>query len=223
MKVIGYIRVSTDKQELSPQAQQEIIQKAANNIGVQNVTWFEDTGQSGAKDHESRPGLSKALAHLTKGDILIVSKLDRLSRDLLNQMVIERIIERIGAQLISCAGEGTVDQGPAARLIRQIMGAFAEYERAIIRERTALARAVKVGRGEAIGPTPFGFRRSGKRLVPHSDEISVIEHVVSARQEGKSYQAICSTLNSDNVRTKRGKRWTITQVQRIVKRWAKAN
>lgn len=215
MKAIGYIRVSTDRQELGPEAQRMAIEAKGKELGVE-VELFEDIGVSGSVEHDSRQGLSQALARLCRGDVLIVAKLDRLSRDLLNQLVIERIVEKEGARIISCAKEGTDNDGHMGKLIRQILGAVAEYERAIIRERTRATVKVKKARGEILGHPPFGYRKEGKVLVQDDHEQTIIEMIRQHKASGYSVRRIAEVLNENAIKTKQGKMWRATQVQRIL-------
>ena len=65
--------------------------------------------------------------------MLIVAKRDRLGRDVLNVAMIQRLIERKGARVVSTTGEGSDDDGPTSQLLRTIVDASGQYERALIR------------------------------------------------------------------------------------------
>jgi DNA invertase Pin-like site-specific DNA recombinase len=123
---IGYARVSTDKQTASIQAQVEQLAKA----GCEMV--YKDENQSGGK--RERPELNKALDHMRKGDVFIVCKLDRLSRSLVHLLGILKKIDDAGAAFRSL-GDPVETQSPAGRMMMHMLGAFAEFERDIIRER----------------------------------------------------------------------------------------
>jgi DNA invertase Pin-like site-specific DNA recombinase len=144
---IGYARVSTDGQTLAPQTDQL---EAAGCMRI-----FSDHGASGAKT--DRSGLNEALAHLSPGDILVVTKLDRLGRSL--HFLIETmqaLAERgVGFQSLSDGIDTTTSGG---RLVFHIFGAIAEFERDLIQERTiaglqaAKRRGKKLGRPKALSP-----------------------------------------------------------------------
>ena len=135
---IGYARVSTDDQNLKNQIQQLV------KAGCDPKHIYKETASGGAWE---RPQLHKALDHLREGDVLIVWKLDRLSRSLADLL---RIVEQVGlsgASFVSITE--TIDtSGPSGQLMMNMLGAFNQFERDIIRERTRLGleRARKEGR-----------------------------------------------------------------------------
>lgn len=137
---IGYARVSTDEQNLD-------LQRAAlEAAGCER--FFEDRGISGAES--ARPGLASALSMLGSGDVLVVWKLDRLGRSLGQLIVMIDGIGKAGAgfQSLSEAIDTTTAGG---RLIFHVMGALAEFERALIGERTKAGMQAAKRRGKPIG------------------------------------------------------------------------
>ena len=132
-RAIGYRRVSTAEQAgsgLGLDAQQTAITAGAARLGFPLMDTFTDAGLSGGLPLEQRPGLLAALDAVRKGDVLIVAKRDRLGRDVLNVSLIQKLVERKGARIVSAAGEGSDDDGPTSILMRQIIDAFGQYERA---------------------------------------------------------------------------------------------
>src|SRR5437764_1306819 len=92
-------------------------------------------------------------------DLLLVAKRDRLGRDVIEVAMIERLITKRGARIVSAAGEGTENDDPSGILMRRLIDSFAEYERLIIRARTRAALAAKRRRGERISRfAPFGYQ-----------------------------------------------------------------
>lgn len=136
---IGYARVSTDKQGMSI----DIQVKALREEGCEDI--YRDENQSGGK--RDRPQLNKALEHIRKGDVLIVTKLDRLSRSLVDLLGILKKIDEKGATFRSL-GEAIETESPAGRMMMQMVGVFAEFERSIIKDRIkrGLAHARANGR-----------------------------------------------------------------------------
>jgi DNA invertase Pin-like site-specific DNA recombinase len=145
--LVGYARVSTFEQNLSLQVD------ALQQAGCEKV--FKDRA-SGVKT--DRPGLGEALKYVRKGDALLVWRLDRLGRSLLHLIeTVARLEERgIGFRSLQEAIDTTTSGG---RLVFQIFGALAEFERNLIRERTqaglaaARARGRKGGRPKALNQT----------------------------------------------------------------------
>jgi DNA invertase Pin-like site-specific DNA recombinase len=89
----------------------------------------------------------------------LVAKRDRLGRYVIAVAMIERLVTKSGARVVSAAGEGTDSDDPAALLMRRLIDSFAEYERALIAARTRAALAAKRRRGERVsGIIPFGYQ-----------------------------------------------------------------
>jgi DNA invertase Pin-like site-specific DNA recombinase len=151
---LGYARVSTNEQDTAAQV------SALESAGCEKI--FREKASGGRWD---RPEL-RLLDQLRKGDILIVSRLDRLSRSLRDLLTImERIKEaEAGFRSLSEAIDTTTAPG---RMMMQMVGAFAEFERAILRERT------KTGLDAARKEGRIGGRRP--KLRPNQqDEIVVM-------------------------------------------------
>ena len=122
--LIGYARVSTDDQDTAVQV------KALKAAECEFI--FREKASGGRWD---RPELHRLLDQLRKGDVLVVWKLDRLSRSLRDVLVImERLVEaKAGFRSLTEAIDTTT---PAGRMMMQMLGAFAEFERSMLRERT---------------------------------------------------------------------------------------
>jgi DNA invertase Pin-like site-specific DNA recombinase len=123
---IGYCRVSTGKQAASIEAQEAQLKKAGCEIV------YKDENESGGK--RNRPQLNKALEHIRKGDVLVVCKLDRLSRSMIDLLTILKQIDEAGATFRSL-GEAVETESAAGRMMMQMLGCFAQFEREIIVER----------------------------------------------------------------------------------------
>jgi DNA invertase Pin-like site-specific DNA recombinase len=221
-RAIGYRRVSTAEQVdsgLGLDAQRTAIAAAADRLGLALGDTFTDAGISGGLPLEQRPGLLAALDVLHRGDVLIVAKRDRLGRDLLNVAMLERLVERKHARIVSAAGEGTDDDGPTSILMRQIIDCFSQYERAIIRARTRAALAVKKGRGERIGGIPFGYLLAddGRTLVPHADEQRALTILRELRAARYTYRAIADELNRLGFRSRTGGLWVRQSVHMLAR------
>src|SRR5271165_2880414 len=137
--VLGYGRVSREGQDL---AQQRAALRAA---GCSRL--FEEKASGGRWD---RPELHRLLDHLREGDVVVVWKLDRLSRSLKDLLHIMEKIGEAGAGFRSLT-EHIDTTTPAGRMMMQMVGAFAEFERAMIRERTSLGLAAARAEGRIGG------------------------------------------------------------------------
>ena len=220
-KAVAYIRVSTEDQHLGPDAQRAAIAVWAERNGVVIVATFEDRGVSGAAAIDKRPGLLSGLDGLAEhgAGLFVVAKRDRLARDVMNAAMIERMAERVGARVVSAAGEGEGDD-PASKLMRTMIDAFAEYERAIIRSRISAALAVKAARGEKVGGVQTYGAAEGIEAERTDAEREIVAAVVKARAAGLSIREIAAELAAAGMRTRKGGEIQSTQVARILRRAA---
>jgi site-specific DNA recombinase len=219
---IGYVRVSTDQQAgsgLGLDAQRHAIQQAAERGHIALAAVYEDAGISGAKDIADRPGLLDAVNALKRGDVLLIAKRDRLGRDVVAVALIERLIARKGARVLSAAGEGTDSDDPTAMLMRRIVDAFGEYERLLIGARTRAALRAKRAQGLRVGNVPFGYTLGDDReaLVPCVEEQAVLVAIRLLRGEGRSLRAVASALNEQGLRTRFGTTWRHEYVANLLK------
>ena len=147
MSLVGYMRVSTAEQNTDGQ------RDALISAGVKDDTrhLFEDHGVSGAK--AERPGLTKCLDSLRTGDTLVVAKLDRLGRSLGNlvQLFQELADRGVGVRVLDNPMLSTDGNSSQSKLMLGIYGAFAEYERDILRERTNVGLRAARARGRTGG------------------------------------------------------------------------
>jgi DNA invertase Pin-like site-specific DNA recombinase len=152
--LIGYARVSRgDTQEVEAQV------KALTAAGCQKI--FKEEASGGRWD---RPELHRLLDQLRDGDTVTVWKLDRLSRSLKDLIAILERIEQAGASFQSLT-EHVETRSPAGRMLMQMLGSFAEFERAMIRERTR--QGLEYAKSKGI----TGGRRS--KLTPDQAELIV--------------------------------------------------
>jgi DNA invertase Pin-like site-specific DNA recombinase len=105
-QVIGYVRVSTDEQTLSVEAQQEALSGWCQAHGATLVEVYTDVGISGGAPLEKRPGLLAALSALTKERALLILRRDRLARDTLTAAIAERMAQKAGAAILTVTGAG---------------------------------------------------------------------------------------------------------------------
>jgi DNA invertase Pin-like site-specific DNA recombinase len=227
MKVVAYLRVSTDRQAeegLGLEVQESAIREWARTHEI--VAWFRDEGLSGANGLEHRLGLADALEALKNNEArgLVVYRLDRLARDLIVQETLLAELRRIGAEAFSTSPSEssylTDDAAdPSRKLIRQVLGAVAEYERAMISLRLRSGRRRKADNGGyAFGAPPFGYRAEGRALVPVEDEQAILVRMRELRAEGATFEAIARTLSAEGRATKRGGHWHGKVVRDVLSR-----
>jgi DNA invertase Pin-like site-specific DNA recombinase len=180
VKLIAYLRVSTDKQAeegLGLEVQERAIRRWARAEGHRIAFVCRDEGVSGSNGLESRLALADAFDLIGKGTAqgLVVYRLDRLARDLVIQEQLLGDVRRMGAAVFttSAAEAGyLVDDpdDPSRKLIRQVLGAVAEYERAMTALRMRAGKLRKRERGGYIGGAPpYGKRAQAGTLV--ADEV----------------------------------------------------
>jgi site-specific DNA recombinase len=220
MKTIGYVRVSTDKQAergVSLEAQAEKIR--AMGV-VHNAGEIELIVESESAKNLQRPGMERMLAEVERGDVkvVIIAKLDRLTRSVKDLCTLLERFSRRGVTLISVAE--SLDTGSAAgRLVLNIMTAVSQWEREAIGERTRDAMSHKRSNGECVGNIRYGYRLcgDGKHVEPDMTEQRVLTEIRGLRESGKSMRGIAAILNHGAMQTRRGSDWRLEHVARILK------
>ncbi len=219
--VVGYCRVSTEDQNLGPQAQRSAMDRWCKANGARLVACYEDHGVSGAAPLDKRPALIEALDAVAEhgAGVLLVAKRDRLARDPIVAAMTERLVERAGARVLSAAGEGTEGDDPGAVLMRRMIDAFAEYERAMIRARTRAALAVKRSRGEKLGgDVPYGYRLAadGVHLDTYQPEMRIVVAARKLREQGMSLRQIGAALEARGLLPRCGRPWNPKTVRALL-------
>jgi DNA invertase Pin-like site-specific DNA recombinase len=204
---IGYLRVSTQEQATGGaglDAQRTAILAEAERRGWRQVRFIEDPGVSG-KDTR-RPGLCLARDLLARGEArgLVVSKMDRLSRSLLDFATLMQEAQGQGWALIAL--DCDVDTSTASgELMANVIATFAHFERPRIGERIREALAEKRAQGVQLGRP---------RAVP--DE--VVGRIVRERGEGRTLRAIADDLTAEDVPTAHGgARWYASTVRSVLR------
>lgn len=205
-RVIGYVRVSTAEQDVSGlgcNAQSKAISSEAEGRGWQ-LDIVEDRGFSASS--LNRPGVQQALEMLSAGEAqaLVVAKLDRLSRSLLD---FAGLMERAQGEgwAIVALDLGLDMSTPSGELMANVMASFALYERRLIGQRTRDALAAARARGTRLG---------GPRLVPGA----LRARIVALRDRGATLQSIADAINAEQVPTvKGGVKWYASTVRGVLR------
>jgi DNA invertase Pin-like site-specific DNA recombinase len=222
-KVLGYTRVGTREQVtgFGLEVQAKAIKDYAKANGLRLVRTLSDEGISGSNGLDARKGLAEVLTVVESGQVsgLVVYRLDRLARDLILQETLMTRMHEAGVEVLSVT-EPDIDSEDGTRvLVRQILGAVSQYERALIRSRMMGGRAAKVASGGyGGGRPPFGWRAEGKELVPEPREQEAIALVRQLADEGLSSRQIAARLEEAGHRPKVGEQWSSVQVLRILRR-----
>jgi DNA invertase Pin-like site-specific DNA recombinase len=206
LQLIGYCRVSTDEQALygyGLDAQETKLRDYARRGSAEMVV-MRDEGISG-KSLE-RPALMRALAKIAAGeaDGLVVTKLDRLSRSVIDFMLLVEWFETAKAQLVVMDVQMDTST-PTGRMMSQMLAVLGEFERGLIAQRTREALAAARAQGKPIGPPAVG------------DRPELATRIRGMRENGLTLQAICDALNADGVATARGgSMWRPSAVQAVL-------
>ena len=219
-KVVGYCRVSTDKQAkngVSLEAQQE---KIKQYVALHDLTLAEiivDAGES-AKSVD-RPGMQRLIAMLRAGELsaIVVYKTDRLFRNLLELLTYTQEFEKRGVAL--CSITEKFDTSTASgRAVYAILGVIAQMEREQTGERTKFGLAQVKANGTYLGSVPLGWDKQEKGgIVPNPKEQRVRRWIIELRQQGNTMRGIAEALNAAGTPTKHGKsRWFASSVKRVI-------
>jgi site-specific DNA recombinase len=228
VRVAIYARVSSARQEqertIASQLEALHNYAAAHGHEVVSDAVFCDDGFSGAR--LDRPALDAlrdgAQAHRFEGVLVLTP--DRLARNYAYQVLILEELERCGVSVLFLEQPPLDD--PAARLLVQIQGAVAEYERAKIAERNRRGRLFRLRQGEvAIAVAPFGYRRVARtptepaHLVIAEAEAAIVRQIFAWHVDaGFSLRGIAHRLQAQGVATpKGGSLWTAQAVRTIVR------
>jgi DNA invertase Pin-like site-specific DNA recombinase len=219
-----YARTSTDEQKIGMDAQIKSCLDYCKRLKVQVKDIFKDEGFSGSLNLDKRPGMLNAISSLSKGDVLIVAKRDRLSRgDAMAMAMIESAVARKKARIVSAAGEGTENDDPSGVLMRRMVDAFGEYERLIIKSRTVTALQLKKSRGERCGRIPFGWKvgEDGYHLEENEEEGLKIEWILylSDPPYKWSCRKIQRWMNEQGYFNRDDKEWNHVSIFNIIKKY----
>lgn len=209
----GYLRVSGRGQLRGDGFPRQIqaIREYAKKSGIQIVRTFEERGVSGAKDLDHRPALSSLIEalHTDLVKTVVVEKVDRLARDLMVQESIIADLMRNGFEVISVAEPDLCSDDPSRVLMRQVLGAFSQYEKAMIVSKLRGARQrKKAKKGRCEGQHPFGN---------HIGEPEAIRMMQELRQTGHSYLTIAGALDAAGHKPRHADTWNAVVINRILR------
>ena len=205
-RAVLYIRVSTDEQSASIEAQRETCTRLANQHGYEIIDEYVDENISGTIPIDKRPALKRALKALAdnQADRLIVSKLDRLARNVRVALEIdEDYATRHGWGIVF--GDMDIDTSTAVgKMQLSMFASVARFERDRIAERTREALAVKRSQGVRLGR-------------PSALPAEVVARIITERDGGASLRVIAEGLTRDDIATAQGGRaWHASTVRKVL-------
>lgn len=195
----AYSRISLDTERSgSIDKQRSALERRADR---DDVVFYEDRSTSGSIPFAERPDGARLLADLQPGDRVLVTKIDRAARDVLDLLGLVKRVKAAGASIVFTEQADVVTEGPMGDLLLTLLGAVAQFERALIaeRRRESLAAFREEGR-HAVGRAPFGLVSSpnpnGRGLVlrPHPEEAPVLREVVDRLLSGESQRPLAAVV-----------------------------
>ncbi|MCP3882929.1 MAG: recombinase family protein, partial [Sulfitobacter sp.] len=226
MRTALYARVSSERQEKEQTigSQLEALRRYASDNGLELVEEFIDDGYCGAR--LDRPALDRMRDRAEHGgfEVLLTYCSDRLARRFVLQALIMEELEQFGVKLIFLEG-GAADD-PQSKLMHQITGAVAEFERAKITERYRRGKLYRARCGEIVSPdVPYGYRRIPRRdgIAAHAEiepaEALVVRRIFHAYvTHGLTVRQIAKTLTLERIATPGGAgQWSWSTVDRTLR------
>jgi DNA invertase Pin-like site-specific DNA recombinase len=222
MKAFSYLRVSGKGQVLGDgfPRQRESVEKYAQAHDIVLEEEFRDEGISGTTELADRDGLARLLERIETSGVrtVLVERSDRVARDLLVGEVILGQFRDSGVTVIEAASGNvlTADDGDATKvLIRQILGAVAQFDKSVVVSKLRSARdRMRRNSGRCEGRKPFGSQPG---------EQDVLNRIIALRksQRGQSklsFRKIADTLNAEGIPARSGKPWNGTTIRNMVAR-----
>jgi DNA invertase Pin-like site-specific DNA recombinase len=211
-KAYAYLRVSGKGQVKGDGFTRQLlaIKKYAAEHDIKIAQVFREEGVAGNRESMDRPAWAEMMTALHSNGVktIVIEKLDRLARDLMVQEATIADLQKYGFTLISVAEPDLMASDPTRILMRQLMGAVAQYDKSQIVLKLRGARMRKrATAGRCEGRKPFGRDEA---------ERAALERMRGLRAEGLAFDRIAERLNAEEVPTRTGRRWHGVVVNRIL-------
>ncbi len=220
MKVAIYLRVSTTEQAeegYSISAQKERLKAYIVSQGWNLSEIYEDAGFSGGT--LNRPAFAKLREDMKKSffNLILVYKLDRISRNMRDLSNLVHEMDESGI-FFKSATEPFDTTTPAGKLIFNMLGSVAEFERGMIAERVKMGmlQKAKEGKGMLGFNHPYGYDYAEQSLTVNTLEAVVVARIYDKYLTGYSLQEIASLLNDEGIVTKNSRSWTRQTVLNVL-------
>ena len=226
LPAVGYCRVSTDKQDVSLEAQEERIRAGALIKGVTLSEIVVDRDEFSGD--LNRPGVIRVLDLIKARAVsaVIFAKLDRVSRSTADTIYLVDLCNKKNVAFISLA-ESLDTKSAVGRFFVRTLASHAEFERESIGERTRIGLTHLKKLGMPVGNVPYGHQKRGSNrgvplalkqpLAPNEAEQKIVALALELRREGLGMRDIAEMLNAEGYRTRRGTKWRFQYVARMVK------
>lgn len=221
LKVAIYIRVSTqyqvDRASL-PVQREELINYAKYVLGIEDYEVFEDAGYS-AKNTD-RPDYQQMMARVRTGEFthILVWKIDRISRNLLDFAAMYAELKRLGVTFVSKNEQFDTSSAMGEAMLKIIL-VFAELERNMTSERVSAVMLSRANDGIWNGgKVPFGYSYDKQEKLFHvyEPEAKIVLHIYDLYEAIKSLTVVAKTLNEKGVRSRTGKPWNPTTIRTML-------
>ena len=221
-KALSYLRVSGKGQIKKGgfPRQRETIRKYAKSNNLEIVVEYRDEGVSGTKELEHRQGLAALLDHIESNgiDVVLVERADRIARDLMVSEVILSQFRGLGVKVISADSNvdlTTGDDDPTRTLIRQVLGAVAQFEKSVIVLKLRAARErTRRKTGKCEGRKPYGYYPGEDKIIKRIKQL----YRKPRGEKRMGFRTIARQLNKEGIPTRSGVPWSDTQVKSILMR-----
>jgi len=180
-------------------------------------THYDDGGFSGG--NTNRPALQRLLDDIRNGkvDVVVVYKIDRLSRSLYDFAELSKMFDRYGVAFSSVTQEVNTTTSSGRMMLNNLVN-FAQYEREVISERIRDKMAASRKKGKWVGGSvPFGYMPVEKRLVENPKEARIVRWMYKQYEKMYSVKTIADNLNKKNMLFRNGKNWNVKHVYRILR------
>lgn len=212
----GYVRASTLDQQDTLKVQEDKIRGYCTFKELGEPIIYVDSGVSGSTEMKKRPEGGKLYDSLRTGDTLIVNKLDRISRNVLDFVGSINYFNKNGIKF-HCL-EPNIDITSSFGLFMcHILSSVAELERNMTIDRTKATIQKRKEEGLCIGSVPYGFSKlENKKLVENKIEQDNIKRIKMYHKDGLNFKAIADKMNDLDIPNRSGK-WYCQQIKRIIK------
>ena len=218
MKIFAYMRFSSENQtgNTSIDVQRETITRFVQHTpelkGGEIVERIDEARS--ATTVRNRPALASIMSDASRGDIVVVYKLDRLGRNLLEALLVLKELDDRKVRVLSVTE-------PEQQLTRQIQLAVAEDFSRNLSERCRRALNSLATSGFVANKAPFGYKREGPRahgkFVPIPEQAAIVKRIFTMRASSSSLREIVRTLNQENVLSPKGKEWVVSCVRNLLR------
>ncbi|MFA5603951.1 MAG: recombinase family protein [Bacilli bacterium] len=228
-KVGIYVRVSTEDQKefgYSIPQQIDLLSKLANKNNWYIYKIYNDAGISGK--NTDRPKLKELLDDIKNQKInkVLITKLDRLSRNVVDTATLLNVFNSFNCELIDSTGRKIESDNPSDWLFTIIQSAFGQYERKAIinRIKDGFAGKAKMGKTLCSSTPPYGYNREkgSNELIEDEEESTIVKRIYNMYLDGNTFADIAKILNASKILTKKSKtgnkviKWTSKTVKLIL-------